>query len=196
MSNGSLAELLFKSTRRLDWKERIRIALNVARGILYLYEDLKNILMDEFWNAKISDFGLAKLLKLDQMRTFTGRNKPISVKDDIYSYGIVLLEIVCCRRNLEVNVSTPKEVVLSNWVYRCFARRELNKLIVMGDEEVDMKTLENIVKVGLWCIQDELALRPSMKNTYHLSSLSFILLGYFLLLFVSRISHFRTLPPS
>ncbi|GMP52640.1 hypothetical protein CsSME_00018369 [Camellia sinensis var. sinensis] len=188
MSNGSLADLLFKSTRRPDWKERIRIALNVARGILYLHEecetpiihcDIKpqNILMDEFWKAKISDFGLAKLLMPDQTRTFTGvrgtrgylapewqRNNPISVKADVYSYGIVLLEIVCCRRNLEVNVSTPEEVVLSNWVYRCFAGRELNKLTVVGDEEVDMKTLENMVKVGLWCIQDEPALRPSMKS--------------------------------
>ncbi|GMP51663.1 hypothetical protein CsSME_00017807 [Camellia sinensis var. sinensis] len=188
MSNGSLADLLFKSKRRPDCDERIRIALNVARGILYLHEecetpiihcDIKpqNILMDEFWNAKISDFGLAKLLMPDQTRTFTGvrgtrgylapewqRNNPISVKADVYSYGIVLLEIVCCRRNLEVNVSTPEEVVLSNWVYRCFAGRELNKLTVVGDEEVDMKTLENMVKVGLWCIQDEPALRPSMKS--------------------------------
>ncbi|KAL7249382.1 hypothetical protein ACSBR1_011556 [Camellia fascicularis] len=189
MSNGSLAELLFKSTRHPDWKERIRIALNVARGILYLHDecetpiihcDIKpqNILMDEFWNAKISDFGMAKFLMPDQTRTFTGvrgtrgylapewqRNNPISVKADVYSYGIVLLEIVCCRRNLEVNVSTPEEVVLSGWVYRCFAARELNKLVVVGDEEVDMKTLENMVKVGLWCIQDEPALRPSMKSS-------------------------------
>ncbi|KAL7249381.1 hypothetical protein ACSBR1_011555 [Camellia fascicularis] len=188
MSNGSLADLLFKSKRRPDWNERIRIALNVARGILYLHEecetpiihcDIKpqNILMDEFWNAKISDFGMAKFLMPDQTRTFTGvrgtrgylapewqRNNPISVKADVYSYGIVLLEIVCCRRNLEVNVSTPEEVVLSNWVYRCFAGRELNKLTVVGDEEVDMKTLENMVKVGLWCSQDEPALRPSMKS--------------------------------
>ncbi|CAL5335769.1 unnamed protein product [Camellia sinensis] len=188
MSNGSLADLIFKSKRRPDWNERIRIALNVARGILYLHEecetpiihcDIKpqNILMDEFWNAKISDFGMAKFLMPDQTRTFTGvrgtrgylapewqRNNPISVKADVYSYGIVLLEIVCCRRNLEVNVSTPEEVVLSNWVYRCFAGRELNKLTVVGDEEVDMKTLENMVKVGLWCIQDEPALRPSMKS--------------------------------
>ncbi|KAI7986280.1 G-type lectin S-receptor-like serine/threonine-protein kinase LECRK3 [Camellia lanceoleosa] len=57
-----------------------------------------------------------------------------------------------------------EEVVLSHWVYRCFAGRELNKLIVVGDEDVDMKTLENMVKVGLWCIQDEPALRPSMKS--------------------------------
>ncbi|CAL5392987.1 unnamed protein product [Camellia sinensis] len=188
MRNGSLADLLFKSTRRPDWNERIRIALNVARGILYLHEecetpiihcDIKpqNILMDEFWTAKISDFGLAKLLMPDQTRTFTGvrgtrgyvapewqRNNPISVKVDVYSYGIVLLEIVCCRKNLEVNVSTPEEVVLSGWVYRCFAGKELNKLLVVGDDEVDLETLENMVKVGLWCIQDEPALRPSMKS--------------------------------
>ncbi|CAL5361461.1 unnamed protein product [Camellia sinensis] len=188
MSNGSLADLLFKSKRCPDWNERIRIALNVARGILYLHEecetpiihcDIKpqNILMDELWNAKISDFGLAKFLMPDQTSTFTEvrgtmgylapewqRNNPISVKADVYSYGIVLLEIVCCRRSLEVNVSTPEEVVLSRWVYRCFAGRELNKLIVEGDEEVDMQTLENMVKVGLWCIQDEPALRPSMKS--------------------------------
>ncbi|KAI8010430.1 G-type lectin S-receptor-like serine/threonine-protein kinase LECRK2 [Camellia lanceoleosa] len=77
---------------------------------------------------------------------------------------IVLSEIVCCRRSMEVNVSTPEEVVLSNWVYKCFAEMELNKLMVVGDEEVDMETLENMVKVGLWCIQDEPALRPSMKS--------------------------------
>ncbi|CAL5361563.1 unnamed protein product [Camellia sinensis] len=188
MSNGSLADLLFKSKRSPDWNERIRIALNVARGILYLHEecetpiihcDIKpeNILMDEFWNAKISDFGLAKFLMPDQTSSFTGvrgtrgylapewqRNNPISVKADVYSYGIMLLEIVCCRRSLEVNVSTSEEVVLSHWVYRCFAGRELNKLIVVGDEDVNMKTLENMVKVGLWCIQDEPALRPSMKS--------------------------------
>ncbi|KAL7249376.1 hypothetical protein ACSBR1_011550 [Camellia fascicularis] len=131
--------------------------------------------MDEFWNVKISDFGLAKLLMPNQMMTFTGvrgtkgylapewqRNNPISVKADVYSYGIVLLEIVCCKKNLEANVSTPEEVVTSNWVYRCFVGRELNKLIVVGDEEVGMKTLENMVKVGLWCIQDEPALHLRM----------------------------------
>ncbi|GFY91198.1 protein kinase superfamily protein [Actinidia rufa] len=188
MSNGSLADLLFKSTRRPDWKERVRIALNVARGILYLHDeceapiihcDIKpqNILMDDFWIAKISDFGLSKLLMPDQTRTFTGirgtrgylapewqRNTPISIKADIYSYGIVLLEIVCCRRNLEVHVSNPEELILSSWVYKCFVGRELNKLV--GGEEVDKKTLENMVKVALWCIQDEPHLRPSMKSVW------------------------------
>lgn len=186
MSNRSLADILFKSKTRPPWDERVRIALDVARGILYLHEeceapiihcDIKpqNILMDDFWTAKISDFGLAKLLMPDQTRTFTGvrgtrgylapewqQNIPISVKADVYSYGIVLLELVCCRRNLEVNVSKPEEIVLSNWAYKCFVAGELYKLL--GGEEVERKSLEEMVKLGLWCIQDEPALRPSIKS--------------------------------
>ncbi|XP_028803725.1 G-type lectin S-receptor-like serine/threonine-protein kinase LECRK3 [Neltuma alba] len=187
MSNGSLEKLIFgDSTVRPDWDERRRIALDIARGLLYLHEQCKapiihcdikpqNILMDEFFRAKISDFGLAKLLMPDQTRTFTqvrgtrgylapewNKNTPITVKADVYSYGIMLLEIVFCRKSLVVNMLNPEQIVLSNWVYKCFARRELNKLV--AGEEVDNSLLENMVKVGLWCIQDEPFLRPSMKS--------------------------------
>ncbi|KAF7809419.1 G-type lectin S-receptor-like serine/threonine-protein kinase LECRK3 [Senna tora] len=186
MSNGSLGKLIFSDTTRPDWDERRRIALDVARGILYLHEeceapiihcDIKpqNILMDEWCTAKISDFGLAKLLTPDQTRTFTGvrgtrgylapewqKNIPISVKADVFSYGIVMLEILFCRRNLEVHVSEPEQIVLSNWVYKCFHARELNKL-APGDQ-VDKMLLENMIKVALWCIQDEPFLRPTMKS--------------------------------
>ncbi|KAM4092362.1 hypothetical protein ACB094_06G033600 [Castanea mollissima] len=186
MSNGSLADLLFGAMWRPDWNERLRIALDVSRGILYLHEeceapiihcDIKpqNILMDDCWNAKISDFGLAKFLMPDQTRTFTGvrgtrgyvapewhKNIPISVKADVYSYGIVLLEIVCCRKNIDVNASIAEEIVLSSWAYKCFAARDLYKLVI--GEEVDIMSLEKMVKVGLWCIQEEPALRPTMKN--------------------------------
>ena len=141
MSNGSLADVLFKGIRRPDWDERVRIALDVARGILYLHEECKapiihcdikpsNILMDDFWTAKISDFVWAKLLMPDQTRTFKmvkgtrgymapewQKNTPISMKADVYSYGLVLLEIVCCRRNMDVNASIPEEIVFSTWVY-------------------------------------------------------------------------------
>ncbi|KAJ0786469.1 putative protein kinase RLK-Pelle-SD-2b family [Helianthus annuus] len=184
MSNGTLADRLFKSERLPDWSERVQIALDVARGILYLHEecespiihcDIKpqNILMDDFWTAKISDFGMAKLLMPDQSKTFTDargtrgylapewqKNVPISVKVDIFSYGIVLLEIICCRRNLDVHVSNTEEIVLANWVYKCFERGQLDLLV---DQEVEQETLERLVKVGLWCIQDDPALRPTMK---------------------------------
>ncbi|XP_059641120.1 G-type lectin S-receptor-like serine/threonine-protein kinase LECRK2 [Cornus florida] len=186
MKNGSLANLLFKVEMHPSWKERVKIAMDVARGILYLHEECEtriihcnikpqNILMDDSWTAKISDFGLAKLLMPNQIGTLTGirgtrgylapewhRNTLISEKADIYSFGVVLLEIICCRSNMEVSVSTADEILLIDWVYNCFVAGELEK--VVGDEEVDMKTLERMVKVGLLCIQDDPSLRPSMKN--------------------------------
>ncbi|KAK2981392.1 hypothetical protein RJ640_009963 [Escallonia rubra] len=185
MSNGSLADILFTSQNQPSWDERIGISLGIARGILYLHEecetqiihcDIKpqNILMDEWRCAKISDFGLAKLLKPDQTRTFTGirgtrgyvapewyRNLPVTVKADIYSFGIVMLEIICRRRT--VDWSLPEDdVILEEWVYQCYENRQLSKLV--GDEQVDNRKLDRMVKVALWCIQDEPSLRPSMKK--------------------------------
>ncbi|KAK4265180.1 hypothetical protein QN277_026265 [Acacia crassicarpa] len=188
MSNGSLDKFIFgDSSLHPNWEQRRMIALDIGRGLLYLHEQLRapiihcdikphNILMDEFWTAKISDFGLAKQLLPDQTRTFTEArgtrgyiapewNKddtPITMKADVYSYGKMLLEIAFCRRSLVVDISNPEKTVLSNWVYKCFVRRELSKLVV--GEEVDNTLLENMVKVGLWCIQDEPFLRPSMKS--------------------------------
>ncbi|GFY91236.1 receptor-like protein kinase 1 [Actinidia rufa] len=185
MRNGTLADFLFTPERRASWDERIRIALDIARGILYLHEECetqiihcdikpRNILMDEHGCAKISDFGLAKLLKPDQNKTFTAirgtkgyvapewhRKLPVTIKADVYSFGIMLLEIICCRKCLEWSLP-EEEAVLETWVYDCFEVRELHKLV--GDEEVDKKKLERMVKVGLWCIQDEPSLRPSMKK--------------------------------
>ncbi|KAA8531022.1 hypothetical protein F0562_005730 [Nyssa sinensis] len=186
INKGSLADLLFKVERRPSWRERVRIALEVARGILYLHEECEariihcnikpqHILMDDSWTPKISDFGLAKLLMPNQNGTLTSlrrtggysapewhKNTLITEKADVYSFGVVLLEIVCCRSNMEVNVSTADEVLLSNWVYKRFVTRELEKLV--RDEVVDISTLERMVKVGLLCIQDDPNLRPSMKN--------------------------------
>ncbi|XP_034684173.1 G-type lectin S-receptor-like serine/threonine-protein kinase LECRK4 [Vitis riparia] len=187
MSNGSLADLLFNGEKRPIWRERVRIALDVARGIFYLHEECevhiihgdikpKNILLDDSWTAKLSDFRLARLLRPNQTGTISrfggssrGYSAPerqkrmlISVEADVYSFGVVLLEIVCCRSNLDINVSTGDEILLCSWVYSCFVARELEKLV--EGEEVNMKTLERMVKVGLLCIQDDPSLRPTMKN--------------------------------
>ncbi|XP_035543922.1 G-type lectin S-receptor-like serine/threonine-protein kinase LECRK3 [Juglans regia] len=186
MSNGSLADILFTPEKQTCWEERKGIARDIARGILYLHEecerqiihcDIKpqNILMDDYGCAKISDFGLAKLLKPDQTRTFTGirgtkgyvapewhRKLPITVKADVYSYGIVLLEIVCRRKS--VDWSLPEDIaILEGWAYHCFESGDLDQL-VGPDDEVDKKQFERMVKLGLWCIQDEPSLRPSMKK--------------------------------
>ncbi|GJX06302.1 G-type lectin S-receptor-like serine/threonine-protein kinase LECRK3 [Tanacetum coccineum] len=186
MPQGSLADILFEPNRNTPcWVERIRMAIDIAHGILYLHEecetaiihcDIKpqNILMDEYNCAKIFDFGLAKLLEHDQTRTFTlirgtrgyvapewHKNLPITVKVDVYSFGIVLFEILCCRRSVENNFSVS-EAILEEWVYDCYERDELSKLV--DGEDVDKQTLDRMFKIGLWCIQEDPALRPSMKQ--------------------------------
>ncbi|KAL5560344.1 hypothetical protein UlMin_036555 [Ulmus minor] len=185
MNNGSLADFLFKYDAKPTWEERIGIAF-VAKGILYLHEecdtpiihcDIKpeNILMDEQKCAKIADFGLAKLLLPNQTRTVTGfrgtrgyvapewhKNMPITVKAGVYSFRIVLLEIICCRRSVDIDVPEDK-VVLANWVYDCFLGGEFDQL-VEDEEEVDKNDLQRMIKIGLWCIQDDPVIRPTMKR--------------------------------
>ncbi|XVF27021.1 hypothetical protein REPUB_Repub14bG0070600 [Reevesia pubescens] len=185
MKTGSLADFLFKSKLKVNWEGRIEIVLNIARGIFYLHEecetqiihcDIKpeNILIDDKGYAKIADFGLAKLLMPYQSKAYTGirgtrgyvapewhRNLPITVKADVYSFGIMLFEIICCRRSVKADVP-ENEAVLAHWVYDCFKANELEKLV--QNEEVEKSKLERMVKVGLWCTQDEPSSRPSMKK--------------------------------
>jgi serine/threonine protein kinase len=186
LKNGTLADLLFQSERRPIWKERVRIALDIARGILYLHEECQaciihcnitpqNILMDDSWIAKISDFGLSKLLYPDEIRSSMAlsqsrghmapewqNNALMSVKADIYSFGVVLLEIICCRSSIKVDVSTPDEMNLPSWAYQCFAAGQLDKLV--KDEDIEFESLERMVKIGLLCVQHDPASRPCIKN--------------------------------
>ncbi|KAM0024013.1 putative protein kinase RLK-Pelle-SD-2b family [Helianthus debilis subsp. tardiflorus] len=186
MSNGSLADLLFNPETQPGWKERISLALDVASGILYLHQECEtriihcnikphNILFDESWTAKISDFGLSKLLRPDQSGTLTvvrgtrgymapewHKNTLISTKVDIYSFGVVLLEILCCTGDMKIDVSCDDKIPFFISVYSCLLVKDLQRLV--GDEEVDIHKFEKMVKVGLLCIQDDPEARPPIKD--------------------------------
>nr|XP_010943531.1 G-type lectin S-receptor-like serine/threonine-protein kinase LECRK3 [Elaeis guineensis] len=188
MKNGSLTEFLFGSVRP-HWHLRVQIALGIARGLTYLHEecssqiihcDIKpqNILLDDNLVARISDFGLAKLLRTDQTRTNTGirgtrgyvapewfKSMGITAKVDVYSFGVMLLEIVCCRKNVEQEVGNEEALILTYWVNDCY-RDGMLELVVEGDDEgaLDMKRVERFVKVALWCIQEEPSMRPTMQK--------------------------------
>ncbi|KAK2641344.1 hypothetical protein Ddye_023107 [Dipteronia dyeriana] len=188
ISNGSLANFLFRKSRP-NWYQRRQIVFGIARGLFYLHEecttriihcDIKpqNILLDDSLTARISDFGLAKMLMADQTRTTTAvrgtkgyvapewfRNLPISVKVDVYSFGIVLLELICCRKNVEQNVEDENQMILADWAYDCY-RDETLHLLVENDEEAlhDMKRVKKYVMIAIWCIQEDPSLRPSMKK--------------------------------
>ncbi|GLJ35602.1 hypothetical protein SUGI_0715730 [Cryptomeria japonica] len=188
MSNGSLNKFLFRGTQDLDWELRVQIVLGTARGILYLHEecetpiihcDIKpqNILLDETYRAKIADFGISKLIGAEQTRTFTAargtigyiapewhKSGAVTVKVDVYSFGVVLLEIICCRKMFELHVP-ENEMVLCDWVYDCFKYGQLVKLVEQQDSrDIEEIKLERMVLVGLWCIQEDSSLRPSMKK--------------------------------
>ncbi|GLJ05478.1 hypothetical protein SUGI_0018850 [Cryptomeria japonica] len=190
MSNGSLDTPLFVDSGFLDWSIRVKIAMGTARGLLYLHEecqtqilhcDIKpqNILLDQNYNPKISDFGLAKLLRAEQTRTFTAArgtrgyiapewidSVPVTVKVDVYSFGMMLLEIICCRKT--VKLDTPEnQIILVNWIYKCLERGNLVELVAQQQVEgvkIDIRQLERMVLVGLWCIQELPHLRPSINN--------------------------------
>ncbi|KAI4999898.1 hypothetical protein ZWY2020_004487 [Hordeum vulgare] len=189
MSNGSVADLLFKggASRAPAWPGRLGIALDVARGLHYLHDELdsrvihcdvkpQNILMDAAGTAKIADFGLAKLLQPDQTRTFTGVRGtrgylapewyrgagPVTVKADVYSYGVVLLEIVTCRRGMEME-EAGEERTLMELAYECLLRGEVTRAM-NSDEVVDAAAVERAAKVGIWCVQGEPESRPSIKS--------------------------------
>ncbi|XP_051118952.1 G-type lectin S-receptor-like serine/threonine-protein kinase LECRK2 [Andrographis paniculata] len=192
MSNGALSSFLFGESKP-GWIQRSNIALGVARGLTYLHEecatqiihcDIKpqNILLDDNYNARISDFGLAKLLMMDQSRTTTNirgtrgyvapewyRNIPVTVKVDVYSFGVLLLEIVTCRKSVYPNMefSDAENVILIDWVVDCFTERAIGTLV--GDEEEAMndgggERVERFVMVAIWCVQEDASLRPTMKE--------------------------------
>ncbi|KAL2486034.1 receptor-like protein kinase 1 [Abeliophyllum distichum] len=189
MNNGTVASFLFGDLKP-NWNERTEIAIGIARGLAYLHEecstqiihcDIKpqNILLDEYYNARISDFGLAKLLMINQSRTLTNirgtkgyvapewfRNTKVTVKVDVYSFGVLLLEIITCRRSVEdLEFGDGEDRILSDWVWDCFHERRLDTLVENDIEALnDKKRLERFVMVGIWCIQEDSSLRPTMRN--------------------------------
>ncbi|CAN0900487.1 G-type lectin S-receptor-like serine/threonine-protein kinase SD2-5 [Linum grandiflorum] len=193
MSNGSLDRWIFDSNKEgkllLDWNTRFNIALGTAKGLAYLHEecevkivhcDIKpqNVLLDENFTAKVSDFGLAKLMNREDSGVYTMvrgtrgylapewiSNHPISEKSDVYSYGILLLEIIGGRKNYESEESSERSHFPS-YSFKMFEEGKLRdivdpKLVIEDDNDVNVV---NAIKVALWCIQDEMQLRPPMTR--------------------------------
>ncbi|KAJ0772020.1 putative protein kinase RLK-Pelle-SD-2b family [Helianthus annuus] len=190
MSNGTLAGFLFGDMKP-SWKLRSDVIVGIAKGLAYLHEecstqvihcDIKpqNILLDDSYNAKISDFGLAKLWMMNQSRTSTGirgtkgyvapewfRNTPVTVMVDVYSFGVLLLEMISCRKSVVINESDSKDVVavLTDWAWDCYQEGKLDVFLENDLEALDdYKRLMTFVKVGLWCVQENPSMRPTMRK--------------------------------
>ncbi|KAL4612068.1 hypothetical protein ACB092_08G172100 [Castanea dentata] len=164
-SNSSLSSFLFGSSRP-SWYQRVQITCNTQ--IIHCDIKPKNILWGGSYTERISDFGLDKLLKMrtkGYIAPESFRNRPITPKVDIYSFGVLLLEIICCRKNVKPSVEDKNQIILVDWAYDKYKEGRTD-LLVENDEEAmnDMKRVKKFVTTSIWRIQQDPLLRPSTKN--------------------------------
>ncbi|XP_072951945.1 G-type lectin S-receptor-like serine/threonine-protein kinase At2g19130 [Typha angustifolia] len=187
MPNGSLDMQLFQNTPTvLDWNTRYQIALGIARGLVYLHEkcrdciihcDIKpeNILLDASFVPKVADFGLAKLVGRDFSRVLTtlrgtiGYLAPewitgvaITAKADVYSYGMMLFEIISGRRNTEQGEGGRASFFPTLAATKLMEGNLESLLDPRLDGGANFEELERACKVACWCIQDDESSRPTM----------------------------------
>ncbi|KAJ1434892.1 Serine/threonine-protein kinase, active site [Sesbania bispinosa] len=191
MSNGSLDSHLYGGKSLLTWAARYNIAGGLASALLYLHEewercvihrDIKssNVMLDSNFNAKLGDFGLARLLehgKGSQTTVLAGtmgylapesatRGKA-SRGSDVYSFGIVALEIACGRKPIEVKAS-EEQVLMVEWVWKLYG---MGNLLEAADPrlcgEFDEQEMERLMIVGLWCAHPDHNLRPTIRQAVH-----------------------------
>jgi serine/threonine protein kinase len=188
MANGSLEKYIYleDSDLVIGWDKLQQIAVGIARGLEYLHQgcstriihfDIKpqNILVDEDFCPKIADFGLAKLchlkdsiLSIAEARGTIGFIAPevfsrgfgvVSTKSDVYSYGMMLLEMVGGRINkVKRSTENSSDAYFPNWIYDNIAEQVQSCEVICDLEE----TMRKMTLVGLWCIQTNPGHRPTM----------------------------------
>lgn len=193
MPLGSLEDHLHSrrpNRRRLDWNTRMKIAAGAARGLAYLhdqmnppviYRDLKcsNILLNEDFHAKLSDFGLAKVGPLGDKTHVSTRvmgtygycapdyamTGQLTFKSDIYSFGVVLLELITGRKAID-NTKSAAEQNLVSWAQPLFKDRK--KFPQMADPvlegEYPVRGLYQALAIAAMCLQEQPNMRPLVAD--------------------------------
>ncbi|XP_044493623.1 PR5-like receptor kinase [Mangifera indica] len=189
MLNGSLEKFIYEKNP-LKWELLYQIVMGIARGLEYLHRgcntrilhfDIKphNILLDEDFCPKISDFGLAKIcpnkesiVSMAVARGTIGYIAPevfsrnfgeVSHKSDVYSYGMMVLEMTGGRQNKNVQVDNSSEIYFPHWIYKRLEEDEELGLDGISNEE-DKNYIRKMMIVSLWCIQTKPSDRPTMSR--------------------------------
>ncbi|OIS99174.1 PREDICTED: putative serine/threonine-protein kinase [Nicotiana attenuata] len=191
LENNSLAQTLLgggHSSIQFSWRTRTKICIGVAKGLAYLHEQVKphiihrdikasNILLDKDLTPRISDFGLAKLIPPNMTHVSTRVAGTIGYlapeyairgqatrKSDVYSYGVLLIEIVTGRCNTNTRLPVDEQYLLER-TWQLYERKELILLVDTSlDGDFDAEQACRFLKIGLLCTQDALKLRPSMST--------------------------------
>ncbi|KAG1326435.1 rust resistance kinase Lr10-like [Cocos nucifera] len=189
MENGSLDRFLFDENHRIEWGKLHDIAIGTAMGIRYLHEECRqkivhydikpgNVLLTANFSPKVADFGLAKLCDRENSHvTMTGARGtpgyaapelwmplPVTNKCDVYSFGMLLFEILGRRRNLSFK-NTESQEWFPKRVWEKFQEGQMERILTLaGIEKKDGEKAERMCKVALWCIQYQPEARPSMSS--------------------------------
>ncbi|KAI9123914.1 hypothetical protein K1719_005214 [Acacia pycnantha] len=190
--NESLDYFLFgtQKNRRLTWEERYEIIRGVAGGILYLHEysrlkiihrDLKpsNILLDNEMNAKISDFGLARMVAINENEGNTrrivgtyGYMPPeyamfglYSEKTDVFSFGVIVLEIINGKKNVSCHDDSQYADSLLSYTWNQWSNEKLLEMLDSNLKEMESyDEVSRCIQIGLLCVQKHPDARPSMAT--------------------------------
>lgn len=185
IGRGTLSDYLFKPDYFLTWENRYNIALGLASALRYLrrkqpqwviHRDVKssNVMLDEAFVAKLGDFGLATLVNhigVPNSSLVAGtpgywapeyvRMGVLSRKSDIYSFGVVLLEIVCGREAISPD-RNPRNLV--EWVWRQYGPKKLRRAVDSRlGKDFNRRQAKALMMTGLWCAHPDAKLRPSIK---------------------------------
>ncbi|KAJ9552206.1 hypothetical protein OSB04_016251 [Centaurea solstitialis] len=192
MPQGTLEDHLYKDGSRLSWLQLLKICKGAARGLDYLHtgtgtqhgiihRDVKssNVLLDEKFAAKISDFGIAKIGPTNQTRThvstlvkgtfgyldphyvYTGN---LTTKSDVYSFGVLLLEVLCGRPAVDITLDED-QMGLAPWAQDCIKKGKLNNIIdsrLRG--QISSNCLKDFARIACRCLDNKPNQRPIMAE--------------------------------
>ncbi|PON34442.1 Serine/threonine protein kinase [Parasponia andersonii] len=190
LKNRSLDLIIYgKNDHFLNWSTRYQIIIGVARGLQYLHQDsplriihrdikASNILLDDKFQPRIGDFGLARFFPEDEAylsTTFAGTlgysapeyaiRGELSEKADIYSFGVLVIEIISCRRNTDLNLPSEMQY-LPEYAWKLYEKSKVLDLIDprMREDGFLEKDVLQAIHVAFLCLQPDPDLRPPMSH--------------------------------